>query len=497
MGVVVRQGIKGSIVSYGGTLLGYLNIIILFPLILTTEQIGLYKVLIDAAGFFIIFAQLGMSNVSIKFFPYFKNIEKQHNGFLFVTTIVPLIGFIVFSLLMWGFKDELLHNFSEKSPLLLEYSHYLIPLSFAMLFLVILATYSRSLLRIVVPKFLREILVRLIITIGAILYYFEIIDFSEFIVCMVGGYGLALISIIGYLRSLKQWFVRPKLSFIDKKLSKEMGMFSLFMLLGTGGGVIVGKIDTLMLSSLEGLNQTGIYGIAFYIAAVMELPRRVLVEIATPLISSAFKNEDQAKVLEVYQKTSLNMLLIGGLCFIGIWANIDSIFQLIPNSPAFESGKIVVFIIGIAKLFDMSMGLNSEIISNSNYYKWNIFLMPFLAVVAIGTNLLFIPQYGITGAAIATFISIISYNIIRYVLVLIKLKIQPFTTNTIKAIIAIISGWGIHLLLPSFENFILDIFVRSIAITAAFGAVVIYLKPSETIDEIIDAFLKKIGIRKS
>lgn len=496
MGVVVRQGIKGSIVSYGGTLLGYLNIIILFPLILSTEQIGLYKVLIDAATFFVIFSQLGMSNISIKFFPYFQNKEKQHNGFLFITTIIPLIGFIVFSIMMWGFKDDLLLRFSEKSPLLLKYDHFLIPLSFTMLFLVILSTYSRSLLRIVVPKFLREILIRLIITIGAIMYYFEIIDFSEFIVCMVGGYGLALISMIGYLKSLKQLFFRPQLSFIDNKLGKKMGLFGLFMLMGTGGGVIVGKIDTLMLSSLEGLNQTGIYSIAFYIAAVMELPRRVLAEIATPLISTAFKNENQSKILEVYQKTSLNMLLVGGLCFIGIWANIDSIFQLIPNSEAFESGKIVVFIIGIAKLFDMSMGLNSEIITNSNYYKWNIFLMPFLAVVAIGTNLLFIPQYGITGAAIATFISIISYNVIRYILVFIKLNIQPFTTDTFKAIIAILSGWGAHLLIPSFDNFIFDIIVRSLAIIAVFGAVVLYLKPSETIDEIIDTFLKKIGIRK-
>ena len=90
MGVVVRQGIKGSIVSYGGTLLGYLNIIILFPLILSTEQIGLYKVLIDAATFFVIFSQLGMSNISIKFFPYFQNKEKRFIENFLETSFEPL-----------------------------------------------------------------------------------------------------------------------------------------------------------------------------------------------------------------------------------------------------------------------------------------------------------------------------------------------------------------------------------------------------------------------
>ena len=56
MGIIIRQGIKGTIVSYLGTLLGYVNMLILFPLIFSTEEIGLYRILLDAASFFVIFS---------------------------------------------------------------------------------------------------------------------------------------------------------------------------------------------------------------------------------------------------------------------------------------------------------------------------------------------------------------------------------------------------------------------------------------------------------
>ena len=82
MGVIIKQSIKGTLVSYGGAILGYVNLLLLFPLVFSTEQIGLYRVLIDAAAFFVIFSQLGILNISIKYFPYFQDIKKKHNGFL-------------------------------------------------------------------------------------------------------------------------------------------------------------------------------------------------------------------------------------------------------------------------------------------------------------------------------------------------------------------------------------------------------------------------------
>ena len=276
MGVIVKQSVKGTLVAFGGTILGYINILILFPLIFSAEQIGLYRILIDAATFFVIFSQLGILNVSIKYFPYFQDMEKKNNGFLFYVLLVPLTGFSILALTFFFFKEQFLAPYAEQAPLLLDYENYLIPLAFFLLLLGSLATYSRSLLKIVVPKIIRDIGTRLVITVGAGMFFYKVLDFNGFVVMMVSGYSFALLALIVYIKYLKQWFIKPDFTFLKRPLLKEMVVFGLFMFLGTGGGIIVAKIDTLMLGSIAGLTSTGIYSIAFFIGAVIELPRRSL-----------------------------------------------------------------------------------------------------------------------------------------------------------------------------------------------------------------------------
>ena len=141
------------------------------------------------------------------------------------------------------------------------------------------------------------------------------------------------------------------------------------------------------------------------------------------------------------------------------------------------------------------MGLNAEIITNSKYFRWNIFLMPFLAIIAIITNSILIPIYGITGAALATLISICSYNLIRFMLVAIKLKIQPFSLNTLKVVFSLGLVYGINLLIPTFDHFLVDIAVKSSIILATYAFLILTLKPSENISELFESFKERVTKR--
>ena len=79
MGVIAKQSIKGTIVTYMGVAIGALTTLFVQTRFLTTEEVGLVGAMIDAATFFISLAQLGTSNSIIRFFPYFKN-ERGHHG---------------------------------------------------------------------------------------------------------------------------------------------------------------------------------------------------------------------------------------------------------------------------------------------------------------------------------------------------------------------------------------------------------------------------------
>ena len=70
MGIIARQSIKGTIVTYLGVFVGFLTTFFVLTRFLTTEEIGLARVLIDTGTLFIGLAQLGTSSSIIRFFPY-------------------------------------------------------------------------------------------------------------------------------------------------------------------------------------------------------------------------------------------------------------------------------------------------------------------------------------------------------------------------------------------------------------------------------------------
>ena len=154
MGIVIRQSFKATMVSYIGAAIGAVSVLLIYPRCLEPEQIGLIRILTEAALLIAAFAQLGMASMSIKFFPYFKNKEKNHNGFPFIMTILPFVGFIIFLLIFRFIRGGIVSTFNERSALFGEYIIYLIPLTLFSIYTAVFETYSSLLERIVVPKFI-------------------------------------------------------------------------------------------------------------------------------------------------------------------------------------------------------------------------------------------------------------------------------------------------------------------------------------------------------
>jgi len=75
--------------------------------------------------------------------------------------------------------------------------------------------------------------------------------------------------------------------------------------------------------------------------------------------------------------------VVAGL--IGVAANLDSIFMLMPKGEIYQAGKWVVIIVGMGKLVDMLFGPSSEIIIYSKYYSFNILLILLLSALIITT----------------------------------------------------------------------------------------------------------------
>lgn len=487
MGIVIKQSIRSSIIAYLGVAIGYVNVLWLYPYFLSTEQVGLFRLIQSSAYLLATIGQIGLGQSLVKFFPE----QKGNKGFLSSILIGGILGFLLLSTIALVFRESIVSYFSKESALFVDYFQVTILVSFLIIQFQILEAFSRSLLRIVIPTLLRDIGLRVLTTLALILYGFEFISFQSLIYSLLGVYGLVFIGLAVHLRIQGHLPLKVSFGFLKKGVWKRILTFGLYSLIGAGGTQIILQIDSIMISGALGLEATGVYTIAFFIGVVIEMPKRAITQISSALLAQAFNKGDMAAVKKLYQQTSINQMIIGTLLLIGIWANLDSIYSFIPNNEAYLNGFNVVLFIALGKLSDMAFGTNGEIIVMSKYYRFNVLAVSLLAVLTIVLNLVLIPKYGIEGAAVASFISMLIFNILKFGFVWSKFRIQPFTYATIKFIL--IAGLTLlcNYVIPTIENIYLDIVFRSSVITVSLLVLTYVFKVSNEINGLLNSRLKK------
>lgn len=436
MGVIIRQSIKGTIWTYIGVLLGAANIMWIFPYYLSPEEIGIYRVVIDLAILFAFFAGLGTGHIADRF--YVKVPEARRSGFLGYVSLLAIIGYVLFGVIYFLFDDVFYQLFARNAEVLKDYKLYVLVLSFAFVILNMYDSFYRIRFNIVSTLFFREIFLRLVMTAFVVLVGWHLMSFDFMMEGVMWSYYFTILA-------LGLWyyyrFIRPtafQSYWPNKVMFKEMMSYFMVVFIGGGTTVLIARIDVLMIAGMmkNGLDWVAVYALGFFIVSIIEIPRRAISQISTPLIANAWHHNDIEYLDDVYKRSSINQLIVGGIIFMLIWISIDDLISIIPNSSLYAACKIVVLWVGIGKIIGMVTGLSGEIILQSRYYLTNILSTTVLVVLIALFNYLFIPLLGIEGAAIGTALAVFFYNLYKVVFLQVKLKMQPFSWEMFKVLVA-------------------------------------------------------------
>lgn len=491
MGIIKKQSIQSTIYNYLGVGLGFLNSVILLPLLLSEEQVGLFFFINSYTALFAGLCTLGIPLISIKIFPRLRDDKNAHNGYFSFLLLATIIGSILGLSIYWGAGDLLI---SEKNsarlfaPFAITFSALLVFRVFAKNF----DSFIRMLMNTVLGTFLENFLLKLIVFI-ALAYYWQINEYSFTILFFLYAFALSLPGIV----SIVYIFIKGHFNLNIKAFSQastgwrnEIITLSIYGLLGTLGSIIILEVDTVMVGNMIGLKQTAIYKTAFFFGLFCSIPARALKRISVVVIAEAWEKNDLSTIKNIYHKSSLTLFLFGAYLFLGVWVNVDYVLQLLPES--YAAGKMVILIIGIAQLVDLVSGVNTEIIASSPYYKYTTYFIVVLIVLVIILNYLLIPVFGIEGAALASLISLIVYNLLKFIFLKQKLSYQPLNYRML--IILLIAGlsWAVTTYaLPFFENIYLGILVTGSTLTVVFWIPVYLLKVSPDVNETIDKFIQR------
>jgi O-antigen/teichoic acid export membrane protein len=491
MGIIEKQATRNAIYSYIGAALGFVTVMWSSHL-LSPDENGLTRVLLSISMLFSLFFGLGFNSVTIRFFPYFRNKENGHHGYLFYGIITTAIGFLICCLFFYLFQQEIVDTNSEKSKLLVDYLFYLLPLTFFTLFFNLFDYYLRACYSSVIGSSSKDFIQRILILVILLLYFFHVIDFGLFVFLYVSATCIPTLILLFYIIKLGEWYLKPVKGFIDKKMRNEMIKLSIFSIFSGGTGLLIANLDIIMVNQKLGLSQTGIYSIAFYFGTIITIPSRALLRITMGIVSEAFKKNELSEIKNLYRKSCNSQLTIGLLLFIGIVVNLNNIMQLLPAE--YSGGKNVILFISLGYLVDMATGINYIIMITSKYYRFDGYFGFITLGVTILTNYLLIPIYGITGSAIATAITMSGYNIMRWLFLFFKFKMQPYDFNIVKiigiSVVAFIPGYFI----PTMPYWIVDVCMRSGITGGLFLILILKTEASPEINHKIRKNLKRFSI---
>lgn len=490
MGIIQKQALKGTVFLYLGVVIGFISTLAIAHS-LSTSQNGLISLLVSYSDVMAQTITLGFSAAIGRLFPYFRANENKHNGFFFILLLVILLGSAIGIVLFYSFKPLIINLSKEKSSMFISYVFYLLPLMIFRSAFILLDKYYTVLYNAVIGIILKEFVQRILILITIFLFFFELISFSTFIIIYVSAFCLPAVIIFISLWLKNELSFKPQLKFISPTLWKSILSTSFYGLLIGFSTIAILRIDVLMISDKLGLSLVGIYTITFYFATLVKIPSRALTKITATIFADSWKEKDYKMINTVYYKSSLHQFVIALLLFVGIWANIENIFAILPKD--YAAGRYVIFFIGLSALVEMISGGSNLLISTSPNYRYMALFMFFLLILLVVNNLIFIPLYGINGAALASLVSTVLFTLFKYIFILKKYKMHCINFKHLIVLLIGSLSYLIAYFLPVFDFYIVDIAIRSSFISLVFGLLTYFFKISEEINEKIDFILTKIS----
>lgn len=493
MGIIARQSIWNTALLYAGVLIGYVNVVMLFPRILGDEAYGLTRIILSIVFIGMQFALLGTPSILMRYFPGFQ--EGKKPGLIPFALSIMGIGSLLVTAALVLFKEPIISFKVEDSALLSEYYYLSIPILLSMTFYMFFTALCRVHLVTTLPVFVYEFLFKFI-TAGLLIgtWYFGW-SLSFFLGCWTLSYAFNAIVLVMHLIRKKRFDLRWNPS-LGRPFVKESLDFGLFNMMSGASNSIISNVDILMIGLLlttQSLESAGVYAIMVYIGNTILMPGKGLGTIATPLISQFFERSEKQKMQDLYERTSLNQTVVSGFIFLALFINLENMLDVLQLNND-QAGQVFI-LIGLARLAQTGTGVNGVIINYSPYYRWTTYFILMLSIVAIISNYLLIPIYGITGAALASFISIMGFEFLKWAFVKVKLGLQPFKSGHLKAVLVAALLVLINHYLPRLEGWLWwDVLYRSSIFASLCLLALLTMNIAPDLRDVVKRNLAKIGI---
>ena len=389
---------------------------ILFAHNLTLEEYGLFYAVFGLVFFFMPFRDLGLTEAML--FYVNKYLVKKDKSRIKEVVLISLIPQIITGFL-FATVFILLSNF-------LAIHYFKIMIARQVLIVVAVLFSFHTLLPTVTNLFnalhdflttkIANLISTSLILISSLLFF---LFFPSYIVPALSYLtGISLTIIVMYVLLFKRYdfFVKERIR-IEKSMVKKMFKYAVFVLFSSGGALILTYSDIILLTLIRGVSAVGLYNIAWPCLNVILLLITPINNILFPVISRKYHSRDYKGIRNVLSLLYNNLLLFTlplGLVFFVFSPLIIKV--LFGSKYLGATNTLRAF--SLFFVFMALRNLNFSVIAGIGKPKERSIIMYYGAGFNVIMDLLLIPKFGATGAALATglgfaLMSYLTYRLIQ------------------------------------------------------------------------------------
>ena len=275
MSVILRQGLKYSIVGYLGFLLGTLANFFIFPNDL--EFYGKLRFIFPTAEMFVPIVVFGISFSNVKFFAQTQK-DGKHQNMLSLSLIGIFINFFIFGILYF-----LIFNIfpSLKQSENWQAKHLIFPLILFLSISTVLNKYISNYKRIAIPNIFENLFPKLA-NIGAFcLFFFVKVPENLALIFFISVFFMAMLGYFLYNNRLEKFHFDFSTDYFRKNgLWVQILSYTFFGFLGNIGSFLALKIANVMIVEYIGFEQNGLYSNIYSIITLINIPQMGLYRIS-------------------------------------------------------------------------------------------------------------------------------------------------------------------------------------------------------------------------
>jgi O-antigen/teichoic acid export membrane protein len=192
--------------------------------------------------------------------------------------------------------------------------------------------------------------------------------------------------------------------------------------------ITIQRIDIVLVAILRGPAEAAIYTAATRFLVAGQFANVAIMTAAQPRFTEMFAQGDRPAANRVYQATTAWLILLTWPLYLLAVSFGPEILTVFGHS--YREGASVVVILGLTMLLQTACGQVDMVLVTAGRSSWSLANGLLAVGVNVGLDVLLIPRYGITGAAIGWSAAIAVANLMPLVQLAMTVRLHPFGRGT-------------------------------------------------------------------